>query len=83
MWGFLPMNESTAESMAAHLKKRHAEFMSHNKRPEARGKLGNTSDKELGCLAKVLWAPEIASAYITDEIIRLGEEFRDGICSMR
>lgn len=73
MVGALPIKESAARNVASAMKKIHAKFMRHMKTPEAKRELGRTSEAEINHLARVMWAPEISTAYIAGEMARIGK----------
>ncbi len=73
MVGALPVKESAARNAASAMKKIHAKFMRHMKTPEAKRELGRTSEAEINHLARVMWAPEISTAFIAGEIARIGK----------
>jgi hypothetical protein len=69
--GALPQKESTAKVLATSLKKTHARLMRHAKQPDVREEFGRVSEEEIGHLARVMWAPEISTAYIKEELARI------------
>jgi hypothetical protein len=77
MNGSLPLKENAAKTQAAGLKKIHTKLMRRIKEPEAMEELGRTSAREVEHLARVMWAPEIATASISGELARIGRAYTE------
>lgn len=64
MSGALPLKETSAKRVAAEMKKIHVHLMRQVKSPDMRTELGGTPAEKIEHLARVLWAPEIATSYM-------------------